>query len=127
MQIGYIKAMVYTSDAQIPIENAVFTVYREPEGRVELIGVRTTDAEGKTSVVPVEAPDSSLSQNKGNDTPYARVNVRIDHPDYRTVFIKDVQVFAGQVSIQQAAMRPVDTKIPTGSRAERFDVPKQNL
>lgn len=127
MQTGYIKARVYTSDAQIPIENAVFTVYKEDDGKAILLGARTTDSEGKTTVVPVEAPDSFLSQNQGNDSPFAVVSIRIDHPEYRTVYVNGVQVFAGQISIQEASMLPVDRNIPTDSRAQRFDVSKQNL
>lgn len=127
MQTGYIKARVYTSDAQIPIENAVFTVYNEEDGKTILLGARTTDSEGITSVVPVEAPDSSLSQNQGNDSPFAVVSIRIDHPEYRTVYVNGVQVFAGQIAIQEASMLPVDRNVPTDSRAQRFDVSKQNL
>lgn len=59
--------------------------------------------------------------------PFAVVNVRIDHPEYKTQYVNGVQVFAGQISIQEAAMQPVDKNIPTDSRAERFDVTEQNL
>ena len=127
MQTGYIKARVYTSDAQIPIGNAVFTVYKEEDVKTVLLGARTTDSEGMTTVVPVEAPDSSLSQNQGNDSPFAVVSIRIDHPEYRTVYVNGVQVFAGQISIQEASMLPVDRNGPTDSGAQRFDVSKQNL
>lgn len=127
MQTGYIRARVYTSDAQIPIENAVFTVYTTENGKDVLLGTRLTDVEGKTSVIPVEAPDSYLSQSQGNIAPFARVNVRIDHPEYKTVLVNDVQVFAGQVSVQEASLIPVDRNVPTDSRAQIFDVPKQNL
>lgn len=127
MQTGYIRARVYTSDAQIPIENAVFNVYKDENGVLSLIGTRTTDNEGNTGVIPVEAPDSSLSETQGSVTPFATVDLRIDHPQYRTLYVTDAQVFAGQVSIQEASMIPVDANVPTDSRAERFDVTKQNL
>lgn len=127
MQTGYIRARVYTSDAQIPIENAVFSVYKEDGNKTILLGTRTTDSEGVTTVVPVEAPDSILSQNQGNDNPFAVVSIRIDHPEYRTVYVNGVQVFAGQISVQETAMQPVDRNVSTDSRAQRFDVSKQNL
>ncbi len=127
MQLGYIKAIVYTSEAQIPIENAVFTVSKDMGEKTQLIGIRTTDTEGKTSVIPIEAPDEKLSQNQGSVMPYAVVDIRVDHPNYRTFYVKDAQVFAGQVSIQQVPMQPLDPKIPTDQRAEKFDVSGQNL
>lgn len=127
LQLGYIKAMVYTSDAQIPIENAVFTVSKNFDDETQLIGVRITDAEGKTSVIPVEAPDASLSQHQGNASPYAEVDIRVDHPDYKTFYVSDAQVFAGQVSIQEVLMQPADKNTPTDQRAERFYVTGQNL
>lgn len=127
MQTGYIKAKVFTSDAQIPIENAVLTVYTSDENEIRLIGVRKSDSEGKTDVIPVEAPDSSLSQTQGNTNPFTTVNARVDHPEYRSYLVNGAQVFAGQVSIIEAQMSPVDRNVPADSRAEIFDVSKQNL
>lgn len=127
LQIGYIKARVYTSDAQIPIKNAVFNVFKTDGDKYTLIGTRITDEEGQTSVVPVETPDSSLSQYKGNPDPFTSVSIRIDHPDFKTYISNGVQVFGGMVSIQEAFLLPVDRNVPTDARAEVFDIPKQNL
>ena len=127
MQIGYIKARVYTSDAQIPIKNAVFNVYTADENKYVLLGTRITDEEGHTTVIPVKTPDSSLSQYQGNADPFTTVSIRIDHPDFRTYIVNGVQVFGGQVSIQEAFLLPVDRNVSVDSRAERFDVSKQNL
>lgn len=127
MQIGYIKARVYTSDAQIPIQNATFSVYTAVEDKYALLGTRITDEQGQTMVIPVMTPDSSLSQYQGNTDPFTTVSIRIDHPDFRTYLVNGVQVFGGQVSIQEAFLLPVDRNVPADSRAERFDVPKQNL
>ena len=127
MQKGYIKARVFTSDARIPIENAVFTVYTTDDDTTNLIGVRISDSEGKTDVIPVEAPDSSLSQSQGNINPFATVNARVDHPEYRSFLVNGAQVFAGQISIIEAEMSPVDRNVSLDDRAEIFDVPGQNL
>ena len=127
MQKGYIKARVFTSDARIPIENAVFTVYTTDDDTTNLIGVRMSDSEGKTDVIPVEAPDSSLSQSQGNINPFATVNARVDHPEYRSFLVNGAQVFAGQISIIEAEMSPVDRNVSLDDRAEIFDVPGQNL
>lgn len=127
MQNGYIRARVYTSDSQIPIENAVLTVYTNNDEKQMLLGVRKSDYEGKTGVIMVEAPDSSLSESQGNPLPYATVNARVDHPEYRTFQVNNAQVFAGQISVIEAEMTPVDRNVPTDSRAEIFNVPNQEL
>ena len=127
MQTGYIKARVYTSEAQIPIKDAVFNVYQNYKDKEILIGTRLTNEAGLTDVIPVAAPDSFLSESQGNYKPFAVVTVRVDHPNYKTLYVNGVQIFAGQISIQEVAMQPVDRNVPTDSRAERFDVPEQNL
>ena len=127
MQTGYIRARVYTSDAQIPIENAVFTVYTGDDSNTALLGTRITDNEGNTTVIPVETPDSSLTLTPGNSNPFTTVNIRIDHPEYKTLIVIGVQIFGGQVSIQEASLIPIDRNVPTDSRAQRYDVSKQNL
>ena len=127
MQNGYIRARVYTSDSRIPIENAVFTVYTDKDEKQELLGVRKSNYEGKTDVIVVEAPDSSLSESQGNFLPYATVNARVDHPEYKTFLVNNAQVFAGQISVIEAEMVPVDRNVPTDSRAEIFNVPNQDL
>ncbi|MBO5743162.1 MAG: hypothetical protein J6R68_02675 [Clostridia bacterium] len=127
MQNGYLRARVYTSDSRIPIENAVFTVYTDSGEQQTLLGVRKSDTEGKTDVIVVEAPDSSLSESQGNSLPYATVNARVDHPEYRTFLVNNAQIFAGQISVIEAEMTPVDRNVPTDLRAEIFNVPEQEL
>ena len=127
MQKGYIRARVFTSDSRIPIENAVFTVYTDNGEKKELLGVRKSDTEGKTDVIPVDAPNSALSENQGNILPYATVNARVDHPEYKSFLVNNAQVFAGQISVIEAEMTPVDRNVPTDSRTEIFNVPNQNL
>ena len=127
MQSGYIRAVVYTSDARIPIENALFTVLKNSEDTRSLVGARFTDKNGVTPVVVLDAPDAYLSQSSGNEAPYTLVDVRVDHPMYKTYYVSGVQIFAGQVSIQEAPLLPLDRNVPTDMRSERFDIPKQNL
>ena len=52
MQTGYIRARVYTSDSQIPIENAVFTVYTANDENKMLLGVRKAITKVKLMLFP---------------------------------------------------------------------------
>ena len=127
MELGYIVARVYTSDAEIPIQSATFTVFQKNGDKNILIGARITDENGKTEPIAVEAPDKSLSTSPGNENPFARVDVRIDHPEYNSFYAEGVQVFACQVSVQNASLIPTGQHIPYDRKAEIFDINSEIL
>ena len=127
LQQGYIRAVVYTSDARIPIEKAIFTVVKNNGFSQSLIGVRFTDKNGVTPYISVDAPDVYLSQSSGNEEPFSVVDIRVDHPEYKTYYVTGVQIFAGEVSVQEAPLLPVDIYTSVDKRSERFDISKQNL
>ncbi len=122
MQKGYIVARVYTSDAEIPIRNALFTVTGTKSEERQLLGARITDESGKTEPIAVDAPDSALSTLPGNEDPFTRVNIRIDHPEFKTYYIEGVQIFAGQVSLVNAPMIPTEDHISFDKKADKFDI-----
>ena len=127
LQQGYIRAVVYTSDARIPIEKAIFTVVKNNGFSQSLIGVRFTDKNGVTPYISVDAPDVYLSQSSGNEEPFSVVDIRVDHPEYKTYYVTGVQIFAGEASVQEAPLLPVDIYTSVDKRSERFDISKQNL
>ncbi|MBQ4527822.1 MAG: spore cortex-lytic protein [Clostridia bacterium] len=126
MAIGYVTARVYTSDAQIPVKDATFSVL-SADGSNKLIGVRITDENGKTELVSVDTPDIALSTSPGNEKPFTGVNVRIDHPGFNTAYIEGVQVFAEQVSVQNVELIPTAPHIPYDNKADFFDVNSEIL
>lgn len=127
MQLGYIVARVFSSNAQIPISNASLTVISEKDGETKLLGSRVTDRNGKTDPIPIEAPDKSLSMTAGNDNPFTVVDLKIYHPDYSTFYVKNAQVFAGEVSVQDAEMLPINEYTAAENRIRTYDVSKQDL
>ena len=126
MQLGYIVARAYTSDAQIPIANATFTVVTTDNESPEILGIRITDKNGKTEPIPIEAPDEILSTTPENETPYTVVNVRLDHPEYKSYYVEGVQVFAGQVSLINAPMIPTAPHILYNKKSDSFDTNSPN-
>lgn len=126
MQKGYIAARVYTSDAEIPVNNATFSVV-SADGKNTLLGVRTTDENGKTELISVDAPDENLSTSPGFSEPFTRVNVRVDHPLYNTFYSEGVQIFAGRISLQNAELIPTAPHIPYENKANFYDVNSENL
>ena len=126
-QNGYIASRIYTSRSLIPIRGAVVTVLRRNGDTMEIIGKRTTDRNGQIPLITISAPDENLSQNPGNSEVFSLVDVRIDEPRYYTVYIRDVQVFAGQTTVVDTPMIPLMENTFFDERTEEFVQTPQNL
>ena len=116
MAQGTLIAQVYTSMAQLPIENAYITVTDTNEENPTIIASRTTDSSGKTSIIILQTPprSDSLSPNP-EEIPFVSYNVRVDHPEFESIIIKNVQIFDGLETIQDAMLIPL-TESSKGNR-----------
>lgn len=128
MAEGTVVVRVYTSRAQIPVENTTvaFTRYT-PAGPVELLAVRLTNESGRTEPLAVEAPEASESRAPEPGQPYTLVNIEAWHPDYAGVLVERVQVFDGQQTLQAIELIPLAEYPDSYSETEVFDLPQQNL
>ena len=124
---GYVISRIYTSRGELPVEGAVVTVIRNQGSAPVLLGKRTTDKNGTTAPITVAAPSPSLSQSPSDIKPYSVVDVRIDHPGYYTVFIRDAQVFANQTTVIDTALVPLSENEEYDNKAEEFSVTPQEL
>lgn len=127
MAEGYVITQVYTSRAIIPIMDASVSITQEKEDKRVVIGVRKTNENGKTSPVTITTPNEELSLSPGLRTPFTTCDVQIEHPDFYTVFIKDVQIFANTTSIQNAELVPIESGANTKNAVEAFRVLPQDL
>ena len=126
-QNGYITARIYTSRGELPVIGAVVTVTQDVGGRQNILGKRTTDRNGQTAPITVSAPDRALSENPSDETVFATVDVRVDHPLYYTVYIKDAQIFAGQTTLVDTPLIPLIENESHSNRADDFVQTPQNL
>ncbi len=124
---GYIKARIYTSRGEIPILGAIMTVTQTENGNTVLLGKRTSDKSGITTSVTVEAPDLSQSQSPSEKAPFSLADVRVDHPEYYSVFIGNVQIFAKQTTIIDTSLIPLAENERNTNKAEIFTQTPQNL
>lgn len=125
---GYIVANVYTAREVVPISGASVMIIRKNEGKDELVGFRMTDRDGKTEVIEVDTPDSELSMEPGNGSPFSVFNIMIEHPMYYPVLVRDAQVFGGQITQQNVEMIPLaDNPAPPKNNIEDITVTPQNL
>lgn len=98
---------VYTARQAIPIPEADVSVYcGDGDGNV-LISFRTTNADGKTDPLLLSAPNRDFSETPDPpERPYAVYHVRIDHPQYISETLEDVQLFGGVESILPVELTP---------------------
>ena len=123
--IGYLQAKAYTSRARIPIADAAVSVV-DNDGR--LLGLRLTDDSGQTTPIRIQVPDRANSQSPDTGRPaYLPVNLYARAEGYEQILVRDVQVFADTVTVQELAMIPLP-ELPDSFRpVEIFDTPPQNL
>ena len=125
---GSVVARVYTASEAIPIEGATVVVtQRSPEGRVELLGLRTSDRSGKTEPVYVRTPGRNVSQSPSEGVGFSTVDVTADHPLYERVIVDNVQVFPGVTTLQDIQLLPMNVLPESWGQSQEFDVTPQNL
>lgn len=124
---GYVTSRIYTSRGELPIQGAVVTVIKNDSDPPILLGKRTTDKNGVTTPITVSAPEMVLSESPSDIRPFSVVDVRVDHPKYYTVFIRDAQVFPNRTTVIDTAMIPLSENESFDNKAEEFVQTPQNL
>lgn len=127
MGAGYIVAQIFTSRGAIPIEDAAVSVVRENSAGQELHGIRTTSLSGRTAPIVLAAPDRANSQQPTGAPAFSSYILRVDHPLYQTVVVRDLQIFDGATSLQNVEMIPLQENPTPSSKVELFNVPPQDL
>lgn len=127
MSVGYITAQVFTSRGEIPISDASVSVTSSSGGRKTLQAFRTTDRSGRIQPIAIETPAGSISLAPSSERAFAICDIRVDHPLYETVVIKDVQVFEGITSLQRVQMIPLAENMELAGMTQTFNVLPQNL
>lgn len=125
---GYIIAQVSTADQVIPLSGASVMVTKREEGKNDvLIGFRITDSAGKIEPIEVEAPDAALSREPGGKGVFSVYDIRIEHPGYYPLIVRNAQVFGGLTSSQNAELIPRSSDRISSSGEQTVDVEPQNL
>ncbi len=127
---GSLVVFVTTARMAIPVKNAKISIFK-PKTK-ELLGFRTSNAEGLSEPFELETPDVELSlnpQDGGNvaDIPFATLDVQIVHPMYQSILIEDVQVFSGRKSIQNVDLIPLAEYAGSDERTATYPITPQPL
>ena len=124
---GYLRVRVYTSVAQLPVEDATVSVTQPGTRGTRLLATRITDESGLIPLLTFSAPPASESQTAGTSGPYTSVDIMVDHPDYERVLIENVQIFSGILSEQNIPLIPIEERPPVWNLTEVFPISPQEL
>lgn len=83
-EFGTLQIRVYTSRAQLPIEDATVVVTQiSPTGKYHLLSVQITDREGRVQPLTIPAPPRWESTGPTQDmVPFSVCQVWAEHPGY---------------------------------------------
>ena len=124
---GFLRVRVYTSGAQLPVEDATVTVTQPGTQGSRLIATRITDESGLIPILTIPAPGIAGSQAPGTPSPYATVDSIVDHPDYERVLIEQAQIFDKVISEQNVPLIPLERRPAVWNLTEVFPIPPQEL
>lgn len=98
MAKGYLIVRAYTDNIAQPLENAKVTIFLE-SGNLEFY----TDESGQTEKIELEAPELVYSESLQTEVvPYATYTISVEKEGLTTVRIENVEVYPGEVSLQDA-------------------------
>ncbi len=94
MPIGYLKVTSLTAKGNLPVSYAMVEVTQKINGISRVLYSYSTDVNGYSDPVELEAPDKSLSLEKLNEIqPYSCYNISVTAEGYEEVNISDIQIF----------------------------------
>lgn len=124
---GSLTVHTFTSSAQLPVEGVTISVTQPAPAGPRLLAVRLTDEDGLIEPIPITAPDARESQSSGTQTPFATVDITVDHPDYERILVENVQIFSGVTSRQELQMLPIEERPEVWNMTEVFQITPQSL
>lgn len=104
---GTMQVQVTSTVGLIPVENARVTISYtgDPQNKLEQI---STNAEGQSEILTLAAPPLEYSMEPEQSQPFAEYTVEVEAEGYRPVNIEGVDVFSGELSLQNVKMEPLE-------------------
>jgi len=124
---GSIITRAATAGGAIPVSGVTVLVLQRRTGISALLGVRTSDAEGKTTPVQVETPEKALSEAPSELKSWTDCDVIAEHPDYERVVVENVQVFPDTQTVQTFRMIPREERPDLWGGTSTFEITPQGL
>lgn len=105
---GTMRVQVTSAVGMIPVENARVRISYtgDPENTLEQL---STNPDGQSEVLTLAAPPLEYSMEPEQLVqPYAEYTVQVEAEGYRPVSVEGVDVFSGELSLQDVRMEPLE-------------------
>lgn len=104
---GKLRIQVQAAGRAVPVPDAVVDISYsgDPDSPVEEI---TTDANGVTETVELDAPPLEYSMQPSGNQPYSEYTFRISAPGYETVTISGAEILPNETALQDVQMNPLE-------------------
>lgn len=106
--LGSFRTDVVSEKESTPIEGAKVQIFNENVEITDMpIEELTTDSNGQTAVVELNAPNIEYSLEPSAIRPYSEYTIVVSAPGYETVYINGSEILADVTSIQNIKMVPL--------------------
>lgn len=109
---GNLKIQVNSTIGYVPVRNATISISYTGESDQVLEEV-TTDQNGQTEEVALDAPPVEYSLSPSENQPYSEYNLHVTAPGYEPVTISGAQILADTNGLQNVSMVPLETATTT--------------
>ena len=126
---GKLVVQVFASRAQLPMEGATVAITKKTmNGKYRVLSLQETDRNGSIRPVTVTTPDTQQSTAPNGDAePFTECDVWVEHEGYEVMLVEGVQIFPGEVSLQQVELFPLVRGEAWTDRTEVRTIPAQTL
>ncbi len=105
---GFLQIQAVSDNNQIPIADATIEIANTGDPNTPLEQI-TTDADGITERISLNAPPLEFSMEPTDNQPYSEYNLKISAPGYEDTIISGVQILSGEIGLQNIRMTPTVT------------------
>lgn len=104
---GTLRFRTYTARNALPVPNARVVVFKVIGGKPHTFYELVTDQSGQTEEVPLPTLSSQLSQTPDSGVqPYSLYDADITAVGYAPVYVRNLPIFEGILSVQRTALVP---------------------
>lgn len=114
---GQLRIQCFDGDSFVPIEGCRITVNPADISSKGNSGINlTTNAEGLTSNLELDAPPFEYSQQPIGKVPYSLYDIKVQRDEFEDVYVKGIQVFPRQTAFQKVNL------LKLANRSSRADI-----